>query len=54
MESMFRAGGRVLLSGFYSTDLSDMHLVLEQLRFRIDEEITEDEWAAIAAARETP
>lgn len=45
-------GGRIILSGFYEWDARDIHLALEQLRLHVDEEIDEDEWAAIAACKE--
>jgi len=45
-------GGRIILSGFYEWDARDIHLALEQLRLHVDEEITEDEWSAIAARKE--
>lgn len=54
LDAMLRPGGRILLSGFYRTDTADIHLALEQLRLRVDENKEEDEWAAVSAVKEAP
>lgn len=51
-DAHLKPGGRIILSGFYEWDARDIHLALEQLRLHVDEEITEDEWSAIAAHKE--
>ena len=51
-EAHLKPGGCIILSGFYEWDARDVHLALEQLRLHVDEEISEDEWSAIAARKE--
>ena len=51
-EALLSPGGRMILSGFYSTDVDDVRTVAEQLGMRCQEEIREDEWSAILISRE--
>lgn len=44
--------GRLVLSGFYSQDATDLRMALENLGFRVLDELTEDEWSAINAIRD--
>ena len=43
--------GRVILSGYHTGDASDMRNALTSVGFSIVEEATENEWAAVLAAR---
>lgn len=46
-------GGRLVLSGFYGHDASDLHQALENLGLRVAAELSEDEWCAISAVKDT-
>jgi ribosomal protein L11 methyltransferase len=51
-KHMLEPGGRLILSGFYESDLRELRLALEQLRLPVEEVSVEDEWAAILAVQE--
>ncbi|MCB2204201.1 50S ribosomal protein L11 methyltransferase [bacterium] len=49
---MLRGGGRLLLAGFYESDVADLRLAIEHVGLVVDEVLLEGEWASIAARRE--
>ncbi|MFA6234493.1 MAG: hypothetical protein WC824_09980, partial [Bacteroidota bacterium] len=44
--------GRVVLSGFYAQDGTDLRMALENLGMRVITEATEAEWCAINAIKD--
>jgi ribosomal protein L11 methyltransferase len=45
-------GGRVVLSGFYAQDSTDIRMALENMDLRVIDELIEDEWCAINAIKD--
>lgn len=51
LAGMLRRGGRIVLSGFYTTDRSDMLSALRDNGFTMTAEMAEDEWHAISGEK---
>jgi ribosomal protein L11 methyltransferase len=51
LAGMLRRGGRIILSGFYTTDRSDLDAALKKSGFVLTGELAEDEWHAISGEK---
>ncbi|MCZ7555616.1 MAG: 50S ribosomal protein L11 methyltransferase [Bacteroidia bacterium] len=51
LAAMLRKGGRIVLSGFYSTDRGDLLSALHDNGFTLIAEMAEDEWHAISGEK---
>ena len=49
---VLKPGGRLMLSGFYHEDVSEVETALQSIGFQVTAERREDEWSAILATRE--
>jgi ribosomal protein L11 methyltransferase len=51
LAGMLRLGGRIILSGFYTTDRNDLLAAMQQCGFVLTGDMAEDEWHAISGEK---